>query len=126
MPSARVQMREPGGRRFTLVENAATSGDAQANLVARVAITFGTVVPGTFTTSVPGEGTLTPNNTGTYSDYTIVAKNGEQETVTLNLENLNNVIANGTTGEIITPPPAALVTYLTGKGLTFVSGRQRR
>lgn len=125
MPSARITLKEVNGRKFTLVESAADAGTAQTRLENRVALTVGTVVPGTYTVSEDGGAAPTPA-TGTYSDFTIVAVDGAGETKVLNLENLTNAIANGTTGSVITPAPTALATYLGSKGLTFVSGKARR
>lgn len=126
MATARVQMKEPNGRKFFVVESAASQGEAEDTLAYRVAITVGTVIPGTDKVSIDYQGAgLTPA-TGSYSDATINATKATGEVVTLNLEQLPNSFGNTTTGDIVNPPPAALVTYLGSKGLTFRDGRFRR
>lgn len=124
MASARVRLREPNGRVFTIVEYGAAVDDVIERITARLAITSGTVVPNTGAVSEDAD--FGAAATGSYSDVTIVANDADGNVKTLNLENVINTIGNATTGAVKNPPPPELVTYLAAKGLTFVSGRFRR
>lgn len=101
MPRVTYKLHEPNGRKFTIAGTGLTRAAAVAEANAKLAMTVGTVDGMSVSDDLTGPETGEPfADDGSYSDANLVLRNAAGQTRTVHLENIENGLGDGVTGDI--------------------------